>query len=106
MFIETECFACPILPGGMLEKTWGKEENRHGKPHRWNLLGDGEHTVVALVDGGELGWATVSVTTLGAEFLQGVAGECGLEDFPMLGQTVTLEWQQSSQNFVITRSDE
>ena len=36
------------------------------------------------------------------EFLRGVAGECVVEDFPTLGETVTLEWQQSQQNFVIT----
>ena len=42
------------------------------------------------------------VTTLGAEFVRDVEGECMVEDFPMLGETVTLEWQQNSQNFVIT----
>ena len=68
----------------------------------WNLLGDGEHTVTALVDGVELGRTTVRVTTLGQEFVEGVAGECVAEDFPHLGKTVTLEWQQTSQNFVIT----
>ena len=40
--------------------------------------------------------------TLGAEFVRDVEGECVVEDFPMLGETVTLEWQQNSQNFVIT----
>ena len=55
-----------------------------------------------IVDGEELGRATVRVTTLGAEFVRDVEGECTVEDFPMLGETVTLEWQQNSQNFVIT----
>ena len=68
----------------------------------WNLLGDGEHEVVAYVDDIEFSRATVTVTTLGAEFLRGVAGECVVEDFPLLGKTVTLAWQQNSQNFVIT----
>ena len=36
-----------------------------------------------------------------AEFLRGAEGECVVEDFPMPGETVTLEWQQNSQNFVI-----
>ena len=53
-------------------------------------------------DGVELGRATVTVTTLGEEFLRDVEGSCTVEDFPMEGQTVTLEWQQNSQNFVIT----
>ena len=68
----------------------------------WNLLGDGEHEVVAYVDDIEFSRATVTVTTLGAEFLRGVAGECVVEDFPLLGKTVTLAWHQNSQNFVIT----
>ena len=77
-------------------------DNGFGLLFNWNLLGAGEHDVVAYVDDVELGRATVRVTTLGAEFLRGVEGECVVEDFPMLGETVTLEWQQNSQNFVIT----
>ena len=63
-------------------------------------MGEGEHEVVAFVDDEELGRATVRVTTLSAEFVRDVEGECTVEDFPMLGETVTLEWQQNSQNFV------
>ena len=80
----------------------GDTDNGFGLLFNWNLLGDGEHDVVAFVDGEELGRATVRVTTLGVEFLRGVEGECVVADFPTLGETVTLEWQQSSQNFVIT----
>ena len=78
----------------------GDTDNGFGLLFNWNLLGDGDHTVVALVDGVELGRATVTVTTLGQEFLRGAEGECVVEDFPRLGQTVLLEWQQTSQNFV------
>ena len=67
----------------------------------WNLLGDGEHEVVALVDGVELDRATVMVTTLGAEFLRDVTGTCTAADFPTMAETVTLAWQQTQQNFVI-----
>ncbi len=80
----------------------GDTDNGFGLLFNWNLLGEGEHEVVAFVDGVELGRATVRVTTLGEEFLRGVEGECVIEDFPGLAQTVTLEWQQTSQNFVIT----
>ena len=79
----------------------GDTDNGFGLLFNWNLLRDGEHEVVAYVDGVELGRATVSVTTLGQEFLRGVTGTCAAEDFPMVGETVTLEWQQTSQNFVI-----
>ena len=88
------------------EEACGDTDNGFGLLFNWNLLGDGEHEVVAVVDAMELGRATVRVTTVGegaeAEFLRGVTGECTVEDFPMLGETVTLEWQQNSQNFVIT----
>ena len=80
----------------------GDTDNGFGLLFNWNLLGAGEHEVVALADEVEFGRATVRVTTLGAEFVVDVAGECMVEDFPMLGEMVTLEWQESSQNFVIT----
>ena len=79
----------------------GDTDNGFGLLFNWNLLGEGAHEVVAYVDGEELGRTTVRVTTLGEEFVRGAEGECVVEDFPMLGETVTLEWQQSSQNFVI-----
>ena len=80
----------------------GDTDNGFGLLFNWNLLGDGEHAVVAYVDDMEFSRATVQVTTLGAEFLRGVAGECVVDDFPLLGKTVTLAWQQNSQNFVMT----
>ena len=51
----------------------------------WSLLGDGQHTVVAKADGVEIGRATVTVTTLGAEFVRGAEGETLVQDFPSLG---------------------
>ena len=80
----------------------GDTDNGFGLLFNWNLLGEGEHAVVAYADAQELGRATVRVTTLGAEFVRDVEGECMVEDFPDMGRTVTLEWQQNSQNFVIT----
>ena len=85
----------------------GDTDNGFGLLFNWNLLGEGDHAVVAWVDGVELGRATVTVTTVGEgeeeEFLRGVEGACVVADFPMLGETVRLEWQQNKQNFVITR---
>ena len=83
----------------------GDVDNGFGLLVNWNRLGAGEHTVVASVDGVALGRATVTVTTLGAEFLRGAAGTCAAEDFPRLGERVTLVWQQPSQNFVIAGGD-
>ena len=79
----------------------GDTDNGFGLLFNWNLLGEGEHEVVALVDGVELDWATVTVTTLGQEFVRDVAGTCEVDDFPRVGETVTLRWQQNNQSFVI-----
>ena len=83
----------------------GDTDNGFGLLFNWNLLGDGEHEVVAYVDDEELGRATVRVTTLGEEFLRGVVGECMVADFPTTGETITLAWQQNQQNFVIVSHD-
>ncbi len=80
----------------------GDTDNGFGLLFNWNLLGDGEHVVVAVVDDVELGRTTVRVTTLGEEFVRGAEGECTVPDFPSPGERVTLTWQQNSQNFVVT----
>lgn len=80
----------------------GDVDNGFGLLFNWSLLGEGEYTVVALVDGEELGRAVVRVTTLGEEGMTGVAGECTMGDFPRPDETVMLEWQQNRQNFVVT----
>ena len=79
----------------------GDSDNGFGLLYNWNLLGDGEHTVAAVVDGAELGRAVVRVTTLGEETVEEAEGECVVADFPRAGASVTLAWQPSRQNFVI-----
>ena len=100
----TERLDTAALPDGT--PLCGDTDNGFGLLFNWNRLGAGEHTVVAWVDGVELGRAVVTVTTVGAgaeeEFLRDVAGTCEVEDFPLPGETVRLEWQQNKQNFVIT----
>ena len=80
----------------------GDSNNGFGLLFNWNLLGDGTHTVRALADGVEFDSATFTVTTLGTEFVRGAVGECTVENFLTQGETVTLMWQESMQNFVIT----
>lgn len=41
-------------------------------------------------------------TPLGKEFVRDAEGMCTVDDFPRRGETVTLEWQESMQNFVFT----
>lgn len=108
-------------PGTPLEETWqagyptvrtdtagicGDTDNGFGLLFNWNRLGSGEHLVQALVDGEELGWSRVTVTTLGEEFRRGLRGRFTLPDFPGQEEAVTVEWQQGQQNFVITGREE
>ena len=69
----------------------------------WNNLGAGPHTVRALIDGVEFAHTTVRVTTFGEEpFPRGWSGTFDLPDFPASGETTSVRWEESLQNFVIT----
>lgn len=88
------------------QKECGDTNNGFGLLFNWNLLGDGEHTVAAFVDGEEFGRAIVTVTTVGdgeeEEFLRGVGGTFTLPGFPGAEGAVQVQWQEAQQNFVIT----
>ena len=79
----------------------GDSDNGFGLLFNWNLLGDGAHIVTMYVDGEPWRSAAFTVTTLGEEFARSLFGMCVVEDFPSPGEEVTLEWQESSQNFVV-----
>ena len=84
----------------------GDTDNGFGVLYNWNNLGDGVYTVQAsyLIEGGlwqSLAPATVTVTTLGHEFLRGVERRASFTGFPSAGDGLSLQWQQSLQNFVI-----
>ena len=82
--------------------TCGDADNGFSLLFNWNLLGDGMHTVRALVDGVEFGRSSVMVSTLGlGEFATGLSGTYPLADFPSMGQETTIQWEESLQNFVI-----
>lgn len=87
------------------QKECGDSNNGFGLVFNWNQLGEGEHTVVAQVDGVEFGWATVTVTTVGEgeeeEFLRDVSGTFTLPGFPEAETAVKVQWQEAQQNFVI-----
>ena len=71
----------------------------------WNLLGDGVHTMRLVVDGVAIGLSEFKVTTFGQEFLQGASGRYSLFNFPRRGSTAAIEWDQSSQNFVVVGTE-
>lgn len=81
----------------------GDVENGFGLLVNYNLLGDGEHTIRALADGVEFDSTTFTVTTFGENFLSGESASFTLHDFPEPGNVAILEWQESSQNFVISQ---
>lgn len=68
----------------------------------WAILGDGTHTAVVYDNGVEFARSTFDVATLGEEFVRGASRELRVPDFPDVGTDVVLEWQEGSQNFVIT----
>ena len=76
---------------------------RHGfiMQFNWNLLGDGEHEVVAYDAGVEFGRATFTVGTTGEEFLKDVTRRTVLDGFPAPGERALLEWNESTQHFEI-----
>ena len=83
------------------EDACGDVDNGFGLLFNWNLLDDGAHAVVAVVDGEELDRATITVTTVDGEFPEGLEGEYILEGFPDPDTSVVIRWEESLQNFVI-----
>ena len=83
----------------------GDSNNAFALLVNWNLLGDGRHTVRALADGVEFGRAEFQVTTFGQAFVRDVRGRYALPDFPRPGSTAVIEWDESSQNFVIVGTE-
>ena len=85
----------------------GDVDNGFGLLVNWAEFGAGAHEVVALVDGAELSRATVTVTVVDATepYVRGLTKRVELSGFPTSEETVTLEWQEAQQNFVITGVD-
>ena len=98
----------PIAYGTPRGDTLGRcpDENQQNTAFalQWNYsnLTDGEH-LVEILDGGEV-WRSAIFRVqrvAGAKFLRGVENCTGLEDFPGVGNTQYVEWQQASQSFVL-----
>ncbi len=80
----------------------GDSNNGWGLLYNMSELGDGEHTVVAYADDEQFASSTFNVTRLSTGgFLTGATATTSITDFPSPGHTITLEWEQTLQNFVI-----
>jgi hypothetical protein len=69
----------------------------------WSWLGPGAHTVRALADGVEFARATINVAVVGNGFVVGKTGTATVTDFPEVGQSVELAWEQNAQSFIVQR---
>ena len=89
---------------GDTQSACGDTSNGYGLLVNWNLLGDGSHHVRILADGFEVASSTFTVTTLGlGDFPRGLTGTFALANFPQNGRQTQVQWQESQQNFVITK---
>lgn len=79
----------------------GDTNNGFGLLWNWNRLGDGTHTVQLFDNGTLFTNATFTVATLGQEFLRGASGRYLIPNFPVMGTSTIIRWQESAQNFVI-----
>ena len=81
----------------------GDDNNGWGLLYNFGGLDDGSHTVVAYADGEQFATSTFNGTKLSTgEFLSGASATATVNDFPSPGNTITLTWEQTLQNFVIT----
>jgi len=81
----------------------GHTDTGYSLLYNFNNLADGQHTVTVYADGILLGSNSFnSVRSGGTPWLSGLSRTFTVADFPQAGQTATLEWVQSYQNFLIT----
>jgi len=81
----------------------GRTNTGFGLLFNYNLLGSGSHTVALFINGVQIGKPVpFTVTVPAGEFIRGLSKTVDVADFPSLGKTTRLEWQESTQNFAIT----
>ena len=79
----------------------GDTDNGFGLLFNWNLLASGSHIVRAFADGTLISQHRVTVVPLGEEFRTDLSGQYEVSDFPGVGESVQVIWQQEAQNFLI-----
>ena len=76
----------------------------------WNLLGDGPQTVRVLINDVVFAERQITVTTLGdhpdQEYRRHLQAISEIPDFPAVGHTTTLRWEEALQNFVIAAGEQ
>jgi len=76
----------------------GKSSTGFGYLVGWGNFGIGSHTLVVYGDGVEFARSTFTVLDYGA-FLTGLQRTVRVDHFPFYGQSVVLDWRESTQSF-------
>jgi hypothetical protein len=80
----------------------GRADTGFGLLLNYNIFGSGDHTLQLFIDGvAEGGPVPFTVTRPAGEFLRNVVKSLDVPNFPAIGQTTRLDWQESIQNFAI-----
>lgn len=87
---------------GDTQSICGDVNNGFGLLVNWNLLPNGTHTLILLDNGAEFARVTFTTQSLGQQFLTGASRSVTVNDFPNSGQSTTLRWQESLQNFIVS----
>ena len=84
----------------------GRTDVGFGLLFNYNLLGPGNHTIQLFVNGVQVGNSVpFTVTVPGGEFIRGAVKSVDIPNFPKVGQTTRVDWQESTQNFAIVSSN-
>lgn len=79
----------------------GDEDNAYGAVFAWGLLGNGTHRARTFVDGVVIADVEFQVSGLSEPFVRNLEGAFELSDFPAVGESVTVQWSEADQNFII-----
>lgn len=93
------------LPYGMVRTdtrpVCGDSNNGYGLVYAWGLLGQGQHTMRTYIDGNLVDTVDFEVGGLENAFITGAEASYDLNNFPGPGQSVTVQWSEAAQNFII-----
>ncbi len=88
-------------PRGDTRSICGDADNGFALQVNYNLYGEGTHLVQAFADGEKFAETRFEVTTFGLPFLKGKTGTFNLEDFPEVGRSTVVAWEESTQGFQV-----
>lgn len=85
----------------------GRADTGFSLLYNFNLLDPSRpHRIVAFADGVEFARVEgFSTANLGAEYLTDLRGRVVMNNFPAIGETTVLQWEQEKQDFTITAKD-